>query len=58
MVALADQMKAALRDKDGDRFAHTVRALYLHDPAAAKMILREGLRQAAGSEPRLKPPGR
>ncbi|MEU8310746.1 hypothetical protein AB0C84_45145 [Actinomadura sp. NPDC048955] len=45
VIAMADQMNAALRDSDGERFAHAVRALYLYDAVTARVILRESLRR-------------
>jgi hypothetical protein len=47
VIALVDQIQAALRDKDGIRFAQTVRTLYLRDPGVARTILREALRGPA-----------
>lgn len=45
LIALADQMHAAVRDRDGERFAHAVQTLYLRDPATARVILRESLQR-------------
>ncbi|WP_433466400.1 hypothetical protein [Spirillospora sp. CA-128828] len=43
VIALADQIHAAVRDKDGEAFADAVRALYLRDAVTARVILRECL---------------
>jgi len=57
VIALTDQIHAAIRDKDSDRLADTARALFYRDPEAARAMLMEGLRQAIGIDRGEDPPG-
>ncbi|GAB3971225.1 hypothetical protein GCM10029978_046010 [Actinoallomurus acanthiterrae] len=51
VIALTDQIHAAIRDKDAERLADTVRPLYFRDPDAARAILVEGLQNTIGTDP-------